>query len=148
MIDKYEKIVGDLELLDFNKHRDNLILSYRILDTIREHDFDFVLNIDLTQFLKNVGIDSSTYSFECIEDNIKYVKYTFIMTIVNRKGIWQMKISKNEMKTAFIRFGVDKNDVDELLNEIIEELTYDAIEKLNDLIVEDIDYYLRRDEYV
>ena len=145
MIDKYEKIVGDLELLDVDKDRDNLIYSYLISDTFEEHDFDLSVNINLTTFLDNICIDED-YNFMHIEDYIEDIKYQYIMTMINRKGFWQAPITKDELKESFIRLGVDENDIDEFIEEIIEELTYDAIEKLNYLIVEDLDYYLRKDE--
>ena len=146
MIDKYEKIVGDLELLDTNRSRDNLIYTYQISDTFAEWDFDIQVRINLTTFLKNVCFDED-YNFIFIEDNIEYIKYKFIMTMMDEQGIFQTPLTKGSLKEEFIRLGVDQNDVDELIEEIIEQLTYDTIDKLNYLVCEDLNYYLRRDEF-
>lgn len=145
MIDKYEKLIGDLELLDTNKKRDNLIYSYLISNTFEEHDFEIILKIDLTKFLDKVCFDED-YNFMYIDDNIEYIKYKFIMTIMDEQGIFQTPLTKGLLKEEFIRLGVDAKDVDELIEEIIEQLTYDSIEKLNYLVCEDLNYYLRRDE--
>lgn len=145
MIDKYEKIVGDLELLDTKRNRDKLVFSYLISDTFEKYNSEIIISIDLTNFLNNVCIDED-YNFMYIDDKIEYIKYKFIVNSISRKGIWQSVAPRNEIKRLFIRFGVDEKDVNELIEEIIEDLTYDAIEKLNYLVCEDLNYYLRRDE--
>lgn len=145
MIDKYETIIGDLELLDTNRNRDKLVFSYQMSNTFEEYNREIAININLTKFLKNVCLDED-YNFVYIDDNIEFVEYEYTMVRVDNNRIWKATITEDELKEEFIRLGVDEKDVDELLNEIIEQLTYDAIEKLNYLICEDLYYYLRRDE--
>ena len=147
MISKYKKIVGNLELIDVDKNRDNLIYSYLISDTFEEENFEIEVNIDLTNFLYNVGIDED-YNFMHIEDYIEDVEYKFIMTTINNKGFWQEPITKDELKKTFIRLGVDLTDVEELIGLIIEKLTDDAIDKLNYLVVKNLRYYFREDERI
>lgn len=140
MICEYEHII-EFELIDSKTNRENLKYSYSFLNP--SVDLGLSLEINLTNFLENVRFDWDTYNLENIEENIEYVKYSFLKC----ENLKVEKIKKNDVIKDMIQIGVDQNDVEELLNEIIEDLIYQAIEELGELVIYNPRYYFIKDEF-